>query len=465
MKITGASLVPTSASISAGKPQLTAELMAAVAANYSRSNKGLQAILAKIDRNSDPDKVVDTIFKFIDFGHQSIGDSVPVAIFIDGISEILAYMIWAATPVQTAAGQESSTRYIKLAMDGIIDPTALGIPEHRAVEWNKQNARAFEAYDTALAVWTDILEKDPELARIPGAILNQAGKEKQVARMKRNYALDRARVYLPVGVATNMFLLMSARSWVALCQHLLSCGLTEAVTLGEQLVEELELFAPRMIKYAVYTATTDYGICEERHQAVLMARDIGVIDGEKSPDPHLDVMLPRNVSGQDLAKALKFHDNRYAWVGSDLCRASVRFSWDAVGLAEIRDLNRHGPGNKYCPLVPQGFHSALDQCPGGFGEEYRVLHSLKVVGHNSANFSLRSLREDDPSYVYWMQLGTQLPFEHLTTGDKFVYIMELRTGTGSHYRYARHCHDLLELWYDRFPETKGKIIEGSAEPE
>jgi thymidylate synthase ThyX len=46
----------------------------------------------------------------IDYGHQSIADMAPVAIFIDGISLWLAYHVWTLCP--TAGGQESSTRYI-----------------------------------------------------------------------------------------------------------------------------------------------------------------------------------------------------------------------------------------------------------------------------------------------------------------------------------------------------------------
>nr|MDQ2730535.1 hypothetical protein [Armatimonadota bacterium] len=60
---------------------------------------------------------------------------------------------------------------------------------------------------------------------------------------------------------------------------------------------------------------------------------------------------------------------------------------------------------------------------------------------------------------------TQYPFEHSTTADKFIYEAELRTGTGAHFRYARHLHDALELWYEKFPETRGLVLEGSAEPE
>jgi hypothetical protein len=43
--------------------------------------------------------------------------------------------------------------------------------------------------------------------------------------------------------------------------------------------------------------------------------------------------------------------------------------------------------------------------------------------------------------------------------------MELRTGVGAHFKYAEHCKNLLNLWYNKYPVTKGLIFEGSAEPE
>jgi hypothetical protein len=75
------------------------------------------------------------------------------------------------------------------------------------------------------------------------------------------------------------------------------------------------------------------------------------------------------------------------------------------------------------------------------------------------------LRNSNPAYVYWTLLGTEFPFEHVTTADKFIYEAELRTGLGAHFRYAKHLRDALALFYQRFPSTKGLILEGSAEPE
>src|SRR4028119_244213 len=110
MKVTQVAICPTEASQAIGRPSLTPELLAASGARYSRNNEGLESILAKIDPDN-LDKSVDSIFRMIDYGHQSIADMTPVAIFMDGISMWLAYYVWSLCP--TAGGQESSTRYIK----------------------------------------------------------------------------------------------------------------------------------------------------------------------------------------------------------------------------------------------------------------------------------------------------------------------------------------------------------------
>ncbi|NLL84017.1 MAG: hypothetical protein GX230_07230, partial [Lentisphaerae bacterium] len=85
MRVKSVSLAPTEAAQAAGRPALTPELLAATGARYSRNIEGLEAILARIDPDNQ-DASVDTIFRMLDYGHQSIADMVPVAMFIDGIS-------------------------------------------------------------------------------------------------------------------------------------------------------------------------------------------------------------------------------------------------------------------------------------------------------------------------------------------------------------------------------------------
>jgi thymidylate synthase ThyX len=472
MKVTQVAVCPTEASSAAGRPALTPELLAASGARYSRSNEGLEAILSKIDPNN-LDKSVDSIFKMIDYGHQSIADMAPVAIFIDGISLWLAYHVWTLCP--TAGGQESSTRYINYGAQETVGAEQLGVPTHLHDEWQRTISGSYDAYTQALELWDEIAIREPDVARIPRSLQEDTSEraQKQVARMRRNYSFDRARNFLPVAAPTNMMMIMSARGWTQLCQHLLSHPLPEPQQLGNAIREELQLAAPRMMKHAVAKDSIEKGLAREFERWQKLAAQspceylqIDSATFECPPRASLEVSLPPNATADDIAADLQFHDNRYAWLGHDLQRTTTRFSWDAVALAEIRDLNRHRTGTKWCPLVPCGFYSALDQLPAHFEDEFGDrLHTLSTRGQIASARARQLLIDGDASFISWTLLGTQYFFEHTTTADKFLYEAELRTGTGAHFRYAQHLRDALTLWYQQFPDTRGLVLEGSAEPE
>lgn len=468
MKVTHVSLRPTEQADAAGRPALTPELLAATGARYSRSSEGLDAILSRIDPNN-LDKSVDSIFKMIDYGHQSIADMVPVALFIDGISMALAYLLWAVSP--TAGGQESSTRYIAFDESALIDAETLGIPESERAAWQQTMSEAFRATQAALNFWEAEFERDPMIARIPALLLaDDSDKAKrQVARMRRNFGFDRARYFLPTACRTNVMLIMSARAWVQVCQFLLSHFLPEARQCGEQIRNELELCSPRMLRHAQPKSDFLQHLAREWEELVQFVQNDNSVylTGEAQDTAHpatafLGVFSP-STAPNDFAADLDFHSNRYAPFGSRLARTFVRFGWEAVAFGEIRDLNRHRTGTKHCPLVPRGFYCAGDQIPAS--ADASALKPLAEVGRKASLSAWERIHRAEPTAIYWTLLGTQFPFEHSTTADKFLYEAELRTGTGAHYRYAKHLRDALSLWYEQFPETRGKVLEGSAEPE
>ncbi len=473
MKVTLVSVLPAKPAQDAGRPALTPELLAASGARYSRNNEGLDAILARVDPEN-MDRSVDVIFQLIDYGHQSIADMAPVAIFIDGISIWLAYHVWSLCPV--AGGQESSTRYIKIEPDSIIAPDVLGIPAPRVTVWQTQMQTAFTAYRQALGQWECLAEQCPWLTAVPDEIRNDtsAKAQKATVRMRRNYRFDRARYYLPVAAATNMMMVMSARGWVHLCQHLCSHPLPEAQRLGALLRDELALSAPRLLKHAGPRPGIAAGIRQEFN--ALAARAASGCppplrpesrNPECAPDVTISVMPPTEAA-DGFAADLRHHDNRYGWTGSRLQRTAVRCAWQAMAMAEIRDLNRHRTGSRYCPLIPIGFYGALDQLPEdevAVKPPAAILRELAQTGKTLSAQARVVIGNGDPTGIYSTLLGTQFFFERVTMADKFIYEAELRTGLGAHFRYAKHYRDALEQWYAQFPETRGLILEGNAEPE
>lgn len=469
MKATLVSICPTDAARAAKRIALTPELLAATGARYSRNNEGLAAIAAKIDP-SRLDASVDSIFRMLDYGHQSIADMVPVAIFLDGISMWLAYHVWSLVAV--AGGQESSTRYIRISPESLLPPETLGIPENLRDEWHAAMVEAFDRYARLEAAWTNFGKANPDEMRIPASLLADGSDKaaKQVARMLRNFSFDRARYLLPAAVSTNVMLVMSARAWAALCTNLASQPLPEANALAEAIRAELTLSAPHLLRHAGATDDTRSGIAREFAARQALAKSLADAPmADPAPTAHLEVMPPAGATGADFAAALDFHSNRYAWQGPALTRTAVRFSWDAIAFAEMRDLNRHRTGSKFSTFVPRGFYVAEDQVPHPslfFAAPVDIEAGEAAAFGRRVSARARTLLADgDPTYLYWTLLGTSFDFEHVTTADKFIYEAELRTGTGAHYRYARHLRDALSLWYERYPETRGKVLEGSAEPE
>ncbi len=477
MKATLVSVLPTHQAQEASRPALTPELLAASGARYSRNNEGLEAILSRIDPEN-MDRSVDSIFRMVDYGHQSIADMAPVAIFLDNISIWLACHVWTLCP--TAGGQESSTRYIEIDTDALPAPDSLGIPPQQVTRWRKNMEAAFDAYQQALELWSRIGEAYPEHTAIPKHLrmATDDKSRKTVARMLRNYRFDRARYFLPAAAKTNMMMVMSARGWVQLCQYLLSHPLPEPHQLGSCIQAELALAAPRLLKHAQRQEGIANGIWEEFQTLARAATSQGMpenLSGD-TPTPEadsvasLDISIPPDVTDADITAALNHHHNRYGWTGCALKRTGVRYRWNAMALGEIRDLNRHRTGNRHLPLLPVGFYGALDQLPAvpddsNLQQTLAAIRALQDVGRSITAEARIAMGREEPSAVYSTLLGTQFPFERTTTADKFIYEAELRTGIGAHYRYAKHYRDALAIWYERFPETRSLILEGSAEPE
>jgi thymidylate synthase ThyX len=459
---------------------LVPELLASVGARYSRNNEGLEAILEKV-AGMDQDKAVDSIFKMLDYGHKSIGDMSPSIMFMDNISIWLALHIWHLCP--TAGGQESSTRYIKLSIDNVTRPEY--VDKSPAIDFDKFVKDAFGAYEKALDLWSEYAELNPESSRIPQHLLDSTDKKDKLAvdRLKRNFAFDRARYYIPMCCQTNVMMVMSARAWVDLIKQLLSDSRIEAKRLGESLASELNKVTPRLTKHAVFDPEFAKGISRDFNGGYSYDEQFRDVSAFQDSGAFIDVQEPRYLKKWSISEGLKSHNNRYGHFGKDIKRISIRFGWEALTIAELRDLNRHRTGNKYFTLEPVGLYCADDEIDRLHNQITSTpgSKSAEVVDRSIAILSdLRSLKESAASmnkiakhmydvghqdFVYFLPMGAQCYFEHVTTANHFLYECELRTGLGAHYTYAARMREVLELWHQRYPETRSMIVPGTAEPE
>jgi thymidylate synthase ThyX len=448
MKVTGLALVPPPSA--ADLPKVTPELLASVLARYSRSTEGIGAILAKVDI-ANPDASIDRILKFVDYGHASIGGLTGgLAVALDGVSMWLAYKIFEIA--QMADGQESSTRYI--AMDPANIPSAheLGIPDDLVSRWRDILARAFAAYNSEYARLDALSVAEPERIRFP-----KDAKPAVVARMRKNYALDRARYFIPFATRTNVGLVQTSRMWALTVKQLDSLPNPEARSAAALIRDELLKQSPRLMRHSFAEKSFEEQARQELSASLKLGIDVLSADALDDQvwvnvDRAAPPWLPHS---QPISEALRHRANRYGQQGHGTRRIRVTFAWNNMALAELRDLNRHRTGNRHTPLVQAGFYLPP--------EIRRADHAALLADQMELTREL--LERGSPSYVYSLLLGAQTPFEHGTHADKFIYEAELRTGMGAHFRYAEHLGHALRAFLEQVPEAREWVVEGTAEPE
>ncbi|HVU24012.1 MAG TPA: FAD-dependent thymidylate synthase [Opitutus sp.] len=448
MTITGLALVPPPTA--ADLPKVTPELLASVLARYSRSNEGLAAILAKVDL-ANPDASIDRILKFVDYGHASIGGLTGgLAIALDGVSMWLAYKIFEIA--QMADGQESSTRYIAMDAANLPSPGELGIPDDLAERWRDVMAAAFAAYHAEYARLDALAQAKPDLVRLPAD-----AKPAVVVRLRKNYALDRARYFVPFATRTNLGLVQSSRMWATTVKHLDSLPQPEARAAAKLIRDELLKQSPRLMRHSF----ADDSFAEQARQELATSLRLGLERLSAEPlDDEVWVRVDRATppwlpEAQPMGEALRHRANRYGQQGTATRRMRVSFAWNNMALAELRDLNRHRTGHRYTPLVQSGFYLP----PEIAHTDHAALLGAQL------DLTRELLRRGSPAYVYSLLLGAQTPFEHGTHADKFIYEAELRTGMGAHFRYAEHLSAALHAFLEQVPEARDWVVEGTAEPE
>jgi thymidylate synthase ThyX len=448
MKVTGLALVPPPTA--ADVPRVTPELLASVLARYSRSNEGLAKILERVDV-AHPDESIDRILKFVDYGHASIGGLTGgLGVAIDNVSMWLAYKLFEISTM--ADGQESSTRYIAMEASNLPAAGELGVPDDLAPRWRELMARAFAAYQAEYARLEALGLAEPARVRVP----NDA-RPAVVTRIRKNYALDRARYFVPFATRTNLALVQSSRMWAQTVKHLDSLPQPEARAAAAALRDELLKLSPRLMRHS--GAEPSYQ--EQARQELATAHRLGL--ERLSAEPLADAVwvkvdrdtppwLPEN---QPIAEALRHRGNRYGQCGPAIRRMRVTFAWNNLAIAELRDLNRHRTGHRYTPLIQTGFYLPP--------EVPRAPHRRLLADQLALTRELH--QRGSPAYVYSLLLGAQTPFEHSTHADKFIYEAELRTGMGAHFRYAEHLSASLGEFFRQVPEAKAWVAEGTAEPE
>lgn len=389
-----------------GDVGLTPEMLAAVGARYSRSDAGYDQIVSQIgdDRNA-----VDRIFKFVDYGHASIADMVPIALFLDGCSMLLALV--AFNLCQQQAGQECSTRYIQL--------------DKTVENWQCSPVFATKSvghYRDAIDAYTEVT---PEISK-PDA------KPSVVQRLQRNWVYDRARVYLPIGATTGFMMIQSAREWVRLVQLFSSApeSLPEFHEAANHIKRCLSGQSPNMVR-----------MCDMDDLHAKSTRDwfrsymtTTCMAGIRPPE--VRTFFHRS----DLVSICENKRTRMRdLLHPDAATLPVQLK-STMRISEFRDINRHRPGGRSFAWTT-GF-SQCGQLPWESDMPDPIANdSVDNWYRNHTDTIVNRVANGDVAALYDLPLGAHVNATISTQLDKAVYLCELRTGPGAHPSYAAICRE------------------------
>ena len=372
---------------------------------------------------------------------------------IDRCSFFLALKLFEIA--QLCDGQESSTRYIEMVPTSLPKPAEIGIPDGLAGEWQSVMEDAFTIYGEVYRDLDRQARENPTIVRCP-----PGASEKVLDRLRKNYALDRARYFIPFATETNVGLVMTARVWAQTIRQLDAQPFPEAVECAAKLRAELQKLTPRLTKHSFKDAASVQQAQQEvdYSRAVICRDGIGIDNLADEVFVGVERAYPSFLPDlQPFPAAFAGKENRYSAAGSAVKRIFVRFAWNNIALAELRDLNRHRTGYRFSPMVPVGFY-----LPSGVSHprQHELLERQRALVKK-----LAAAPPANGAHYYAYLLGDQVAFEHSTHADKFIYEVELRTGMGAHFRYAEHLAAASREFVQLVPEAEPFIQIGTAEPE
>jgi hypothetical protein len=442
------------------------EMVAAIFARYSRQGEGLNAILTQLE-NTPKDKFEESVWKFLDYGHASIGGltgSIPTG--IDNVSMLSPYLAFFLQPKQD--GQETSTRYVEFKPEGLATPASFGIPEMFHNKWYETMLDGFDINKKLVGKLNKLAEESPELTRIDTSLPT-----KVQSRMRKNFGFDRARYTIPMAGLTNFGLVMTAREWAETIKYASSFDFSESRELGDALRENIAEVAPRLMKHSEPTERTQSYADEFLDRGVEYLLENGVNIGMVEDIVSVETHIPKNTlhatSGrslsEELAKNFDGKKTRYDYAKGLAEKIRISVSWNNMSLAEARDINRQRPCVKDTLLAPVGSYMP-DICVDLMKNDGELFDQYSRFLDQRAELMDGIINSEAPrSYVGCLLLGDQTPFELHTSAAHFAYVTELRTSMGVHFRYDQHVRDAHQEVVEQIPELDPYIKLGTGEPE
>lgn len=414
---------------------LTPEDTAMLQALYSRSAESVDVHLEKV-KQSGSGKFMSNFY--VGYGHKSIADCGSTTMFVEGVSLLAAKAVqdW---PLYS--GQETSTRYIDMAKQPIIDP--------------------YETHDSKMILqrWMDFYTSKQDRvgetlrARYP----RRDGEKPEVYdRAIKARTFDILRGFLPAGITTQLSWHSNLRQAGDHLEWMLHHPAPEIAQLAQKLRAALAEWYPSsgFDKNLAGVSGVDNKNDRERvlRQEWLEQAANALTYASAHPILHhtdFDMEVNINLGGNyEHLTLLRDRPRGCALppVLADLGSVSVRALLD---FGSFRDLQRHRNGVCHMPLLDTswGFESwYLDQLDAETRKEAETLideQMFEVVRLGFGTSRRSVLRQ------YYNALGFRVPINVTYALPAALYVMELRSGKTVHPTLRTLVHKMVKHFKER----------------
>ncbi len=387
---------------------------------YSRSASSVVDHVEKV-RKSGSGKFMETFY--LGYGHSSIADCGSTTIFIEKLS-ILADKAIQDWPLYS--GQETSTRYIDMSKQEIIDP--LESEESKVI----------------LKSWMDFyIGSQERLKEYIRGLYPKKENEDEIIYQKAVNArcFDIMRGFLPAGITTQLSWhsnLRQASDKLSLMRH---WPLKEVREISDGIWNNLKE------KYS-HSFSNELFENQENYREYLM-KEYGYYNGEKIEN---NFSFYTDIKHDELIKYKDLFDKRSSKTGFPQFLAElgiVRFDF-LLDFGSFRDLQRHRNGVCRMPLltINHGFNDwYLSQLPEDLKVQAEDLIKTQINRINKLEIS-----EDERQYYISLGFNVACRVSYGLPGA--CYVIELRSGTTVHPTLRKIAHKMSNEIMKIFPELK-----------
>jgi thymidylate synthase ThyX len=386
---------------------------------YSRSPESVTVHADKV-KTTGSGKFMEKFY--VGYGHLSIADCGSTTMFIEGLS-ILADKAIQDSPMYS--GQETSTRYVDMSKQPIIDP--LGTPESGAIIKRWMDFYVGSQEEVKAHIRANYPKKAEE---------DEAVYEKAVAAR----AFDIMRGFLPAGITTQLSWHTNLRqAWDKLATMRYN-PLAEVRELSEKMLAKLQEKYANSFSHKLYDETEEY-----RRYSM---EEYNFFQPAAAPE----FEFTTDIKNEDLEEYRDLLEKRPAKTNLPQFLAElglVHFDfWLDYG--SFRDIQRHRNGVCRMPLLTTdlGFNSwYLSQLPENVREQ-----ALKLIIEQEEAIS--KLPANPVDKQYYISLGFNVPCRVSYGLPAAVYVVELRSNKTVHPSLRQIAHKMVDSLSQHFHALK-----------